>query len=158
MIDSGIALLWALAAAVIVAIGAYIWSQWLRRRPGLSGRWTATFTSQDGTKNAEDLEIKSWLWFVWGTSTCKWKETAANEKVVAYKFQGRRKERTITATYRAVDQDSLDMGVFIVRISPSGRTGTGIITSYDSPADQEEFDFQHLDACKDYHWQKVLPT
>lgn len=157
MTDVAWALIWALVAAVLVAVSTYIWSEWLRRRPGLAGSWKATFTSQDGTKNEEDLEIKRWLWFVWGKSTCRWRDTAGNEKVVAYRIQGRRKERTITATYRALDQDSLDMGVFIVRIMLSGRSGKGIITSYDSPVDQEEFDYQHLDACKDYAWHKVLP-
>jgi hypothetical protein len=161
--DWGDKLLWALLAAVLLGLGTLLWRKWSHSRPGISGTWKATFTSRDGTENKERITISSLLWIVWGNSVCRWNEKRVDkgvekevEKVVTYRIRGHRKERSIVATYIATDQDSVDMGVFIVRLRGNGKTGNGIITSYDSPPD-EEFDFQHLDACTDYHWEKVLP-
>ena len=147
---------WAIIAALVLTVGGFVWRGLLRRRPGLSGTWKATFTSKDGTEVAEDIEIISLFGIVRGNTTSRWKEPSGEQKNVSYKIRGRCKERTIVATYIAVDSNSLDMGVFIVRMKPGGRVGDGIVTSYDSPTNYEEFDFQHLDASMNYHWQKVL--
>lgn len=147
---------WALVAALALATGGFVWREFLRRKPGLSGLWKATFTAKDGTEVAEDIEIFAFLGIVRGKTTSKWKEPSGEERNVTYKIRGRCKERTIVATYIAVDRSSLDMGVFIVRIRPAGRVGDGIVTSYDSPTSHDDFDFQHLDASTNYHWQKVL--
>jgi hypothetical protein len=148
-------LLWAILAAALIGAALYFWKMWLHSRPGFSGNWKATFTSRDKTKNEEDIVISSFLGIVRGSSTCKWTDLDGKPRAVTYKIRGRRKERTIVANYIATDQNSLDMGVFLVRIRAGGKTGEGIVTSYDSPPD-EEFDFKHLDACTDYAWKKVL--
>ena len=89
-----------------------------------------------------------------GSSTSEWKEPNGDSKKVTYKIRGRARERTVVSAYIAVDQGSLDMGVFIVRIGPSGTVGDGIVTSYDSPTRHEDFDFNNLDASRNYHWMK----
>jgi hypothetical protein len=147
---------WAIVAALVLTVGGFIWRGLLRRKPGLSGTWKATYTSKDGTEIEEDIEIISLFGRVRGNSTSRWNEPNGEQKNVSYRIRGRSKERTIVAIYIAVDSTSLDRGVFIVRIRPGGRVGDGIVTSYDSPTNYEDFDFEHLDASTNYHWKKVL--
>ena len=146
-------LVWALVAAVIVGFAGYLRRTWIFGLFGnLSGHWKATFTAKDKSRVTEDINIIAFVGVVRGTSTSEWTEPNGQTKKVNYKIRGRCRERTIVASYIATDQGSLDMGVFIVRIGPSGTVGDGIVTSYDSPTLHEEFAFTHLDASHDYHW------
>jgi hypothetical protein len=146
---------WAVIAAVALGILSLIWKSGILWNRKLSRRWKATFTSQDGTKNEEDITIHCFAGLVRGHSTCTWKTTKSGEvKRINYKIRGRYKERTIVATYQDSDHTTVDMGVFIVTISPDGKFGNGIITSYDAPEDAEGFDFKDLDASEDYHWTR----
>lgn len=143
----------ALVAALTLTGIAYFYRRWFFRIIGFTEHWNATFTSENRTKNKEEIELRSYPFgIVRGDSKCTWEESGKPISVT-YKIWGRRKERTIIAIYVATDEQSLDRGVFIVNIRPGGMAGSGIITSYDSP-EYQEFDFRHLDASKDYHWEK----
>lgn len=146
---------WAFVAAAAVGGLGIIWKSGILWNRKLSRQWAATFTSEDGTENQEDITIYCFAGLVKGHSTCTWKEKKSGEiKKINYKIRGRYKERTIVATYQDADHTTLDMGVFIVTIKPGGKFGNGIITSYDAPEGAEGFDFKDLDASRDYHWRR----
>lgn len=149
--DSLRELFWAISAFLLVAGALYFLREWF-----FVEKWHATFTSRDKTTNEEDIKLASFFGMIWGRSTCRWTELDAKNtrQIVTYKILGRRKDRTIRATYIATKRKSLDMGVFIVRINAGWTEADGIITSYDNKTGKQ-FEFADLDACVDYHWEKV---